>query len=88
MLSNLFSVLHKLMLMSKIFPGYMSAQTKSKSHKQVMPGNDANLFQEKTEMLMKLSTLELTQATVVKDVNKLKKRFNSFLTIAANIGHQ
>ena len=67
----------------------MSIQTRSKSRKQVMPGDEANsnrklddilskmdvLLQAKTEMLMKLSTLEQTQATVVKDVNELKNNF-------------
>ena len=33
------------------------------------------LLQPKTEMLTKLSTLELTQATLVKDVNELKDSF-------------
>ena len=33
------------------------------------------LLQAKTEMLTKLSTLELTQATLVKDVNELKDSF-------------
>lgn len=67
----------------------MSGQTRSKSRKQVMSGDEANsnrklddilskmdvLLQAKTEMLMKLSTLEQTQATVVKDVNELKESF-------------
>ena len=61
----------------------MSAQTRSKSRKQVMSGDKAIsdrklddiiskmdvLLQAKTEMLkLKLSTLELTQATLVKRV--------------------
>jgi len=67
----------------------MSGQTRSKSRKQVMSGDEANsnrklddilskmdvLLQAQTEMLMKLSTLEQTQATVVKDVNELKESF-------------
>ena len=67
----------------------MSAQTRSKSRKQVMSGDEAIsdrkldaiiskmdvLLQAKTEMLTKLSTLELTQATLVKDVNELKNSF-------------
>ena len=67
----------------------MSVQTRSKSRKQVMPGDEANsnrklddilskmdvLLQAKTEMLMKLSTLEQTQEIVVKDVNEQKDSF-------------
>ena len=88
-LSTFFSIFAQINVNGKVFPCYMSVQTRSKSRKQVMPGDEANsnrklddilskmdvLLQAKTEMLMKLSTPEQTQVTVVKDVNELKKSF-------------
>ena len=87
MLSNFSPFFSQINVNGKVFfPGYMSAQTRSKSRKQVMSGDEAIsdrklddiifkmdvLLQAKTVMLTKLSTLELTQATLVKDVNELK----------------
>ena len=87
--SNFFSIFSQIIVNGKVFPDYMSAQTRPKSRKQVMSGDEAIsdrkldaiiskidvLLQAKTEMLTKLSTLELTQATLVKDVNELKNSF-------------